>query len=301
MNALKLHSNTEHPRVDAPLSTMLHIGTANTLSVTMNRVREGQTQNFSVALLKSMRELMLGIKHDAAAPPEQGNKQAIHYTVLRSAHPDYFSLGGDLAHFHDCIARRDRAGLYQYARLCLDMMYEWATTLNSNMTTIALVQGRALGGGFEAALSADFLIAEEHSEFGFPEILFGLFPCTGGMSLLARRIGVYQAEKMMTNGRVYSAPELKEIGVIDEVCARGEGDLAVEKFIAAHAKYRTARMMVQNSRHRTAPLDYAELLRVVDDWVETAMELGAQELRVMEMLIRMQAGLRERPELRRAS
>ena len=300
MNALKLLPNVVQSRIDTQVSTRLDEGVANTLWLTMNKARAGQTQNFSVELLNSIRGLLQGIRHDDATPPHDA-KKAIQYMVLRSAHPEYFSLGGDLAHFHDCIARRDRAGLYQYARLCLDMMYEWATTLNSNMTTIALVQGRALGGGFEAALSADFLIAEEHSEFGFPEILFGLFPCTGGMSLLARRIGVYQAEKMMTNGRVYSAPELKEIGVIDEVCARGEGDLAVEKFIAAHAKYRTARMMVQNSRHRTAPLDYAELLRVVDDWVETAMELGAQELRVMEMLIRMQAGLRERPELRRAS
>jgi len=168
------------------------------------------------------------------------------------------------------------------------MIYDWSTVLNRQATTIALVQGRALGGGFEAALAADFLIAEEHSEFGFPEILFGLFPCTGGMSLLARRIGVYQAERMMTNARIYSAAELKALGVVDEICAQGQGAVTVEKLIAAHATHRIARLMLQRGRHRLTRLNYEELRTVVDEWVETAMTLGEDDLRVMDMLIRMQ-------------
>jgi DSF synthase len=169
-------------------------------------------------------------------------------------------------------------------------MYDWATSANGVMTTIALVQGRALGGGFEAALSADYIIAEEQSTFGFPEIMFGLFPCTGGMSLLARRIGVYQAERLLTNARIYSASELKDMGVIDEICERGDGNFAVEKFIATHTKRRTARLMLQRARHRLAPLDYSEMLTVVDEWVEVALGLSEEELRVMDMLIMMQHG-----------
>jgi DSF synthase len=212
----------------------------------------------------------------------------VHYMVLRSEHPDYFSLGGDLRHFRSCIERKDRDGLFQYSRLCLDMLYAWATSLNNQATTIALVEGRALGGGFEAALSADYLIAEEHSEFGFPEILFGLFPCTGGMSLLARRVGVYEAERMMTDGRIYSAAELKEKGIVDEICAKGDGTLAVHQFIANHAKHRNARLSLQRARHRMAPLDYRELLTVVEEWVEAAMNLADTDLKVMDMLIRLQ-------------
>ena len=94
----------------------------------------------------------------------------------------------------------------------------------------------------------------------------------------------------MTNGRIYSAAELKAMGVIDEVCARGEGVRAVRNYITSHARNRRARLMVQRGRHRLAPLDYAELAKVVDEWADLAMELGAAELRVMDMLIRMQAG-----------
>jgi DSF synthase len=123
--------------------------------------------------------------------------------------------------------------------------------------------------------------------------MFGLFPCTGGMSLLARRVGVYQAERVLTNARTYSATELKDMGVIDEICPRGEGNFTVTKFIANHTKRRTARLMLQRSRHRIAPLDYSELLTVVDEWVDLAMGLGEEELRVMDMLIMMQGGVKQ--------
>lgn len=263
---------------------------ANTLWITMNKDPEGGCQNFSLSLLGSMRELLHAIQKDHATWLHKGLPRPVHYAVLKSEHPDYFSLGGDLKHFRSCIDAQDSDALYQYSKLCLDMMYEWATVLNGTTTTVALVQGRALGGGFETALSADFLIAEEHSEFGFPEIMFGLFPCTGGMSLLARRVGVNKAESMMTNGRIYSARELKEMGVVDELCPRGEGGVAVENFIAEHARRRVPRLMLQRSRHRLSPLDYQELLTVVDEWVELAMTLTTEELRVMEMLIRLQQG-----------
>ena len=263
---------------------------ANALWITMNKDPEGGCQNFSLPLLSGMRELLQAVQKDNATWRHNGQARPVHYAVLKSGHPDYFSLGGDLTHFRSCIASQDKNALYQYSKLCLDMMYEWATVLNGRTTTVALVQGRALGGGFETALSADFLIAEEHSEFGFPEIMFGLFPCTGGMSLLARRVGVNKAESMMTNGRIYSASELKDMGVVDEICARGEGEMAVDSFIAEHAKRRVPRLMLQRSRHRVAPLDYQELLTVVEEWTEVAMTLTVDELRVMEMLIRLQQG-----------
>ena len=290
MGALDFVSQVRVPYVSNRIAAEFEAGATNTLWVTMSKDADARCQNFSLPLLDGMHGLLHTLKDNGATWRHKGLAMPVHYVVLKSGHPDYFSLGGDLEHFRSCIERQDKNALHQYSKLCLDIMYEWATTLNGHSTTVALVQGRALGGGFECALSADFLIAEEHSEFGFPEIMFGLFPCTGGMSLLARRVGVYEAERMMTNGRIYSAAELKEMGVVDEICPKGGGVLAVEKFIATHARRRLARLMLQRSRHRVAPLDYQELLTGVDEWVETAMSLTADELRVMEMLIRMQQG-----------
>lgn len=261
---------------------------SNSLWITMEKDADGAAQKFSLPMLGAFRGLLRQVREHGGKWPSMQRMETVHYAILRSAHPLYFNLGGDLEHFRDCIQRRDRDTLYRYSKLCMDIMYEWATSLNEHLTTIALVQGRALGGGFEAALSADFIVAEEHAEFGFPEILFGLFPCTGGMSLLARRVGVHEAERMMTNGKVYSARELHDKGIVDVLCPTGEGSLAVQRFMATHAKHRAARQALQRSRHRVAPLDHAELLKVVEEWVEAAMVLPESEIRVMDMLARMQ-------------
>ena len=290
MGALDFRFAPTQPIVLDRIEVKLERGSSNVLWGTMARAAEGECQNFSLPLLHGLRELLDEVGENAAHWHCDGETVPVHYMVLKSGHPDYFSLGGDLRHFRSCIERKDRQGLFQYSRLCLDILYAWATSLNSQATTIALVQGRALGGGFEAALSADYLIAEEHSEFGFPEILFGLYPCTGGMSLLARRVGVYEAERMMVDGRIYSAAELKEKGIVDEICARGDGALAVHRFTAKHSKHRNARLTLQRARQRMAPLDYRELLTVVEEWVEAAMNLEDADLKVMDMLIRLQRG-----------
>lgn len=284
MGAIEFVSPLQLSRIASDFRASQH----NTLWIAMTHAARGSTQNFSRDLLHDVCTLHKSIHANGIAWISNGVKHPIHYVVLRSEHPEYFSLGGDLAYFLECIRGHNRQGLHDYAMLCADMVYDWSTTLNRQATTIALVQGRALGGGFETALASDFLIAEEHSEFGFPEILFGLFPCTGGMSLLARRVGVHEAERMMTSGRIYSAAELKAKGVVDELCPKGQGTLAVEKFIADHARHHAARLMLQRGRYRVAPLSYEELRTVVEEWVEVAMDLGEADQRVMDMLIRLQ-------------
>ncbi len=270
------------------INTVFDKGLKNTLWIHM--ARDPVRQNFSLPLLDSLQSLLDALSNDGVTWRQAGISTPINYAVLKSDHPDFFSLGGDLRHFRACIETEDKKALFDYSKLCLDILYDWATKLHGRATTISLIQGRALGGGFEAALASDFIIAEEQSEFGFPEIMFGLFPCTGGMSLLSRRVGVYQAERMMTNGKIYSAQELLEMGVIDELCEKGTGVEATEKFIARHSKHLPARLMMQKGRYRLAPLDYEELITVAEEWAETAMRLPAEDLRVMEMLGLMQSG-----------
>lgn len=246
-------------------------------------------QNFTPALVAEFQDILDGMIRPlnlVSALP--GANESPRYTVVQSGHPDYFSVGGDLRFFHDCIETRDAQRLRAYSMACLNLMHGWSTRLR-NHHSIALVQGRALGGGFEMLLSTDYVIAEQRSSFGFPEIMFGLFPCTGAMGLLSSRVGARQAERMMTDGRIYSAAELYEMKLIDELCDDGEGELAVERYLARHLRRQQSRMKVQQSRQRTAPIDYDEGVQVVEDWVETAMNLSAEEVRTMEMLILMQS------------
>ena len=86
------------------------------------------------------------------------------------------------------------------------------------------MQGDALGGGFEAALSASVIVAEESARMGFPEILFNLFPGMGAYSFLSRKIGRRAAEEMIVSGTIYGARQLFDLGVVDVLTPDGTGE-----------------------------------------------------------------------------
>lgn len=282
MNAIALpRPHLSAVRAQPRLATQLRPLQAQTLWITLGRDPATGLQNFTPALVQEFRGLVADL-HDG-----RQRQPLPHYAVVQSADPDYFSMGGDLRFFRDCIQRRDAATLRDYSMRCLDLLLSWGR-FKDDTTSIALVQGRALGGGFEMALGMDYLIAEAHSSFGFPEIMFGLFPCTGAMGLLASRIGPRQAERMMTNKKIYTAAELYDMGLVDELCPTGQGELAVERFVANHSSRMKARLKVQQSRFRHETLAHAEGVRIVEDWVEVAMCLSPEELRSMDMLIMMQ-------------
>ena len=89
--------------------------------------------------------------------------------------------------------------------------------------------------------------------------------------------------------------------LVDEICPRGQGELAVERFVANHSSRLKARLKVQQSRSRMDAIAHAEGVRVVEDWVETAMCLTAEEMRSMDMLILMQTREAAMPGTRQAA
>lgn len=83
---------------------------------------------------------------------------------------------------------------------------------------IAAVNGFALGGGSEIALAADFIYAAANAKFGFPEINLGLIPGFGGTQRTPRLIGTNMAKEMIFTGKMISAEEAKEAGLVNRVC-----------------------------------------------------------------------------------
>lgn len=94
--------------------------------------------------------------------------------------------------------------------------------------TIAAINGVALGGGCELALSCDIRIAEEQVKIGLPEIKLGLFPGAGGTQRLPRLVGKAKAKELIFTGEPLSAQEAKQIGLINHVVSKGK---ALEKAI----------------------------------------------------------------------
>lgn len=219
---------------------------------------------------------------------EHGHSSRLLFQVLGSETKGVFSLGGDLSRFIRLIGQKDRNSLYQYAKDCIDVLYQSATSYGLPFTTISLVQGEALGGGFEAALSANVLIAEKQARFGFPETVFGLFPGMGAFSFLARRLNPGLAKRLIASGRVYSAEELYDMGVVDVLVNDGEGERSVYEYIQHQRHRHSGYLGLDKVVEQYNPLSYAELINVIDLWVDTAMRLTPKNIRLMEYLVQAQ-------------
>jgi DSF synthase len=220
----------------------------------------------------------------------------IHYLVLASQIPGVFNLGGQLALFRELIRNGDRHALMHYAKMCIDAMDSRIRHCDSPLITISLVQGDALGGGFEAALTSDIIIAERSSQLGFPEILFNLFPGMGAYSFLARKIGPVQAEKMILSGKLYSAEELHGAGLVDMLVEDGEGEVAVYDYVRKQARRSNGYMAVQKAKQRFNPVSYQELMDITKVWVDAALLLTEKDLKVMDRFVRSQQKLFEKNE-----
>lgn len=238
--------------------------------------------SFTHGLLRDLSAVQDIFKRMFAAAPR--DEPPFRYVVVDSRTPGVFNLGGDLVYFSELIRAQDRERLREYGRACINVIYHNAVAYGLPLVTIALVRGDALGGGFEAALTFDILVAEKGAKFGLPEILFNLFPGMGAYSLLERRIGAAKAEKMILSGRIYSAEELYAMDLVHVLAEPGEGEAAVRDYIRRHGRRQQAQAAVYNVGRTVRPLAYSELLEVVDIWVETALGLQKSDLRKMERL-----------------
>jgi DSF synthase len=245
---------------------------------------------YSLGLLKAMCAHDERLVANGGRIEVEGEMRQVDYYVTCSRTPGVFNLGGDLSLFMLLIKTGDRDALAHYAKLCIDVQYPRSRSFFSpTLTSISLVQGDALGGGFECALASDVIVAEESAQLGFPEILFNLFPGMGACSLLSRRIGMRAAEELILSGKMLPAYKLHEMGVVDVLAPNGQGEAAVRDWIAANAKRRNGMQAVFRARQYVHPVTREELDGIVELWVDAALRLGERELKMMSRLARAQA------------
>ncbi|MDX1514847.1 MAG: crotonase/enoyl-CoA hydratase family protein [Gammaproteobacteria bacterium] len=236
-------------------------------------------------LRQGQREVRSRVQRQLAS----GEAHRVRYLIFGSRIPDVFSLGGDLKLITQCIAKRDRRTLMHYATACVDVVHTSATNYGLPVTTISLVQGQALGGGFEAALAANVVVAERHCKMGLPEVLFNLFPGMGAYQLLNRRLSPVQAERFISSGRIYSAEELYKMGLVDVLADTGKGQDAVWNYIRSNDRqFRGHQVLRQAIDAATSGLDRQALQRAVEIWVDAALSLTQRDQQTMAYLLRAQ-------------
>lgn len=236
---------------------------------------------FTHQLLTDFAAMQASIKRLFQAHERPGEAHEMRYFALRSGLRGVYNYGGDLNLFVDLIRAGDRDGLLRYGKACIGVIHTNALAMDLPVVTMALVQGDALGGGFECALSFDVIIAERQAKFGFPEVLFNLFPGMGAYSFLSRRLDGSRAERMILSGRIHTAEELYEMGLVDVLCEEDQGQAAALDYIARNSRRHNAHQAIYHARRRVQPLPFEELEQVVELWVDAAMQLSEADMRKM--------------------
>jgi len=127
--------------------------------------------------------------------------------------PVSFAAGADISEFLECKSSDVRPFFEDNA---------WEAVWNLSKPTIAMIDGFALGGGLELALSCDIRIASTRSTFGQPEINLGLIPGGGGSQRLCRLIGYGKTMEIILSGRMISATESFEMGIVNKLSSPEE-------------------------------------------------------------------------------
>ena len=242
--------------------------------------------NFNPAMLRDFERWQAEIGNEFG-----GAAARIKYLVLGSRFPGIFNLGGDLDLFAGFISSGDRAGLVRYGRECVSILHRNMQALDLPLVTIALVQGDALGGGFEAALSFNLIVAERGARFGLPEIAFGLFPGMGAHCLLARKLGLARAEQMMLSNKLYTAEEMHELGLVHILADPGQGEAAVRAYIARNGRKQNGHHGIYQASSLVDPIRLEELEAVVEVWADAALSLSPSDLKLMKRLVDAQSRL----------
>lgn len=220
----------------------------------------------------------------------------LRFLLLGSRTPGVFNLGGDLDLFAAKIRDRDRQALVAYGESCVRILHRNMNCLGLPMVTIGLAQGDALGGGFEALLSFNVIIAERDAKFGFPENIFGLFPGMGAYSLVARRVGAAFAEEMMLSGRIYTAEEMKDVGLVHILAEPGQGIAEARDYIQRSKRRHTGSRSIYQIGREVNPITLTELDRIVQVWADACLELRDRDLKVMHRLVSAQDRLQGTPQ-----
>ncbi|MFW6598678.1 enoyl-CoA hydratase/isomerase family protein [Propionibacteriaceae bacterium Y2011] len=149
-----------------------------------------------------------------AACAELTDDDRVRVVLLTSTSDQAFSVGADL---------KERRGMSTEQLLQQRQVTRTAYrgVLGLPMPVVAVVEGYALGGGFELALACDLIVAATTATFGLPEVGVGIVPGGGGTQLLTRRLGYNAAADIILTGRQLDAAEAKSYGIVDRLTEPG--------------------------------------------------------------------------------
>ncbi len=181
------------------------------------------------------------------------NREDVYCVIITGAGDKSFVAGADIAEMKDKTVQEAR----EYGAYGNEVFRKIETF---RCPVIAAINGFALGGGCELALSCDIRIASEQAIFGQPEVGLGITPGFGGTQRLARTVGVGLAKEMIYTGRNIKAQRAYEIGLVNTVVPQDE--------LLSYT------LKVANSITQNAPIAVAYAKKAINDGLQVNIEQG---------------------------
>lgn len=194
------------------MSTVLIEKKDKVATLTINRPEALNALNMDV--LKGLHDCLLEVSRD----------DSVSVIKITGSGDKAFVAGADIASLKSMtpVQAEEFAGYGQRTFRMLE---------TSKKITIAVINGFALGGGCELAMSCDLIYASSKSKFGQPEVNLGVIPGFGGTQRLQRLVGIQKARELIYTGKIISADEAKTIGLVAQVFAPEELETQVSNLI----------------------------------------------------------------------
>jgi len=190
-----------------------------------------------------------------------------HSLIISSARPEGFCAGADLRELYRESQRLAPDLRFEKLGDFLERIHAVMNALDGTpLPTIAAVHGVTFGGGFELALTCDFIIADKMARFCFPELRLGLIPGFGGIPRLKRDVGNAVVRDLLLTGRSINAARAQSLGLVSQVVAEGDA-LRVARFTAAQiAKF--DRHAAASAKRFIKPIPRDDLRREIEIFCE---------------------------------
>lgn len=180
-----------------------------------------------------------------------GKDDTVKVIILTGEGDKAFSAGADIEYMSKISPDESE----EYAKLG---QLVTATVENVKQPTIAAINGFALGGGCELAMSCDIRIAANTAKMGQPEVTIGIPPGWGGTQRLMRIVGIAKAKEMVYTGKMIKAEEAREIGLVNQVVELStlmDETMKMAKIIAGNSAIAVRMSKAAINKGRNADLD----------------------------------------------
>ena len=216
--------------------------------------KEGHVATITINRPKALNALSTAVLTDLnAALDEVAADQDVYALIITGAGEKSFVAGADIAEMKD----KSVEEAAEYGKFGNAVFRKIETF---RCPVIAAVNGFALGGGCELAMSCDIRVASENAVFGQPEVGLGITPGFGGTQRLARLVGAGIAKEMIYTARNIKADRAAQIGLVNKVVAAEELSATVMKMAQGSAK--------------NAPIAVAYAKKAINNGLQTDIDSG---------------------------